>query len=108
MRMTHYVFRQILLFAENNFPNEVGGALGAKDDVVFISFSVICMFFAYKSCKGRLVSSLSFLPPPAVILASILLAEVIGLFTAPYHIAKWVAKKINAELKSLSDDDDDE
>lgn len=86
----------------------IGKIASSNSDVVFISFSVICMFFAYKSCKGRLVSSLSFLPTPAVILLSILLAEVIGLFTAPYHIAKWVAKKINAELKSLSDDDDDD
>lgn len=39
MRMTHSVFRQILLFAENNFPNEVGGALGARDDVVVEFFA---------------------------------------------------------------------
>lgn len=86
----------------------IGNILSSNSTAVYISFSVICMFFAYKSCKGRLVSSLNFLPPPAVILLSIMLAQIIGLFTAPYHIAKWVAKKINAKLKSLSNDDDDD
>lgn len=72
----------------------------------FTVFAVICMFFSYKSCKGRLVSSLNFLPTPATILLSVLLSIVIGIFTAPYHIAKWVAKKIYPFIRDMCTDDD--
>lgn len=69
----------------------------------FLIFLVISMFFAYKSCKGALVNSLSSLPWPAFIVLVIMLSAVIGCFTAPYHIGKWIARKVNHTLSSLPD-----
>lgn len=34
MKITYYVFQQTKLFAETNFPAEVGGALGIKNGVI--------------------------------------------------------------------------
>lgn len=70
---------------------------------VFLIFLVISMFFAYKSCKGALVNSLSSLPWPVFIVLVIMLTAVIGCFTAPYHIGKWIAKKVNNTLSGLPD-----
>lgn len=69
----------------------------------FLIFLVISMFFAYKSCKGALVNSLSFLPWPVFIVLVIMLSAVIGCFTAPYHIGKWIAKKANHTLSTQHD-----
>lgn len=60
----------------------------------FLIFFVICAIFAHKSCKGFLANSLGFLPWPVFLVFVILLSAVVGCFTAPYHIGKWISKKI--------------
>lgn len=67
---------------------------GNDSTTVFLIFLVFCMAFAYKSCKGFLVNTLSSLPWPVFLVLTILIAGVVGAFTAPYHIGKWIAKKI--------------
>ena len=69
----------------------------------FLIFLVISMVFAYKLCKGALVNSLSSSPWPVFIVLVIMLSAVIGCFTAPYHIGKWIARKANHTLSSLPD-----
>lgn len=60
----------------------------------FLVFLVVCMIFAHKSCKGVLANALGFLPWPVFFVFVILLSAVVGCFTAPYHIGKWISKKI--------------
>ena len=65
-----------------------------NNTVAFAAFIIICMIFAYKSSKGYLVNTLSSLPWPLFLSLVLLLSALIGCFTAPYHIGKWVAEKI--------------
>lgn len=60
----------------------------------FIIFLVACMVFAHKSCKGFLMNTLSSLPWPIFMVLVIFLSAIVGCFTAPYHIGKWMAEKI--------------
>ena len=62
----------------------------------FLVFLVICFISAYKSCKGTLNQHLSNLPWPVFLVLLVMLSAVIGCFTAPYHIGKWIAEKINS------------
>ena len=63
--------------------------------IPFIIFSLICMFFAVKSFKDLLTGILDSFPWWASIILVWLLGVVLGYFVAPYHVGKWVAKKIN-------------
>lgn len=68
-----------------------------SSSIACIIFLVICMAFTYKSCKGMLVDHLSDMPWPVFIVLIILLSAVIGCFTAPYHIGKWISDIINGD-----------
>ena len=66
----------------------------------FLVFLVICFIFAFKSCKGSLNQKLSSLPWPVFLVLLVMLSAVIGCFTAPYHIGKWIAEIINKTINT--------
>ncbi len=76
-----------------------------NNPLAFLIFLLVSMFFAYKSCKGALVNRLSSLPWPVFILLVIMLSAVVGCFTSPYHVGKWVAKKVNKAFNAMPDNE---
>lgn len=87
----------------------------SNNSVIFLIFLAFCIFFTYRSSKGTLSDKLSFLPLPFFIVVVIMLSAIIGCFTAPFHIGKWIAEFINkrtptspkktVDIASLSDEE---
>lgn len=68
---------------------------------------VICVICTWKSMKEVIVDHLSSLPWPVFILLTFFLSMIVGLFTAPYYVGRWIGRKVNFLLVEVEAHDGD-